>query len=211
MIFVGLASLGWSFAAAGAPETKALSSTRAMLLVVAAEPSETESLRQVAAELLGRLAVAVHAERVDHIDLDEIARPASRDARYLARVFVDLREPRRVTLWFVDPEHDRILVRQLDRSPGGDEVMREELGHILETSTEGLLSGAEIGLPRAKVMAVTGPTPDRPAPAPVFPRPESTGRRSFQLALFYEAQALSSQAPFTHGPGASFWFALPLH
>jgi hypothetical protein len=208
MIFAGLVSLGPAFVAHGAPEIQATSSTRAMLLVVAAEPSETESLRQVAAELLGRLAVAVRAERVGRIDLDEIARPASLAPQYLARVFVDLREPRRVTLWFVDPAHDRILVRQLDRSPGGDEVMREELGHILETSTEGLLSGAEIGLPRAKVMAVSRPTPDRPSPAP--PRLEPTGGRSLQFALFYEAQALSSQAFVTHGPGASVWFALPL-
>jgi hypothetical protein len=175
-----------------------------MLLVVAAEPREAEQLRQVAVELLGRLSVSIRADRVERIDAAEIAR--SPVAGYLARVYIDLRDPNRATLWFVDPAHDRVLLRQLNRAPSGDELLREELGHILETSTEGLLSGAEIGLPRASVLPQvptkeSAPTPDVPAP--------SIDKPFLQLALLYDVQGLSSQVPLIHGPEVSAYVAIP--
>src|SRR5260221_1509259 len=125
---------------------------RQVLLVVAADPGEAQRLGQVAAELLGRLSGRVRTGGVGRIDVGEIGGPMPPLPAYLARLFVDLREPTQATLWIVDPVHDRILVRRLPRAPGSEELAREELGHILETSIEGLLSGAEIGLPRAQVM-----------------------------------------------------------
>lgn len=175
-----------------------------MLLVIAAEPRDAEQLRQVAAELLGRLSVSIRADRVARIDAGDIARSPS--AGYLACVYIDLRDPSRATLWFVDPAHDRVLLRQLDRVPSGDELLREELGHILETSTEGLLSGAEIGLPRASVLPqvqAKDSAPPQDAPPPAIDRP------FLQLALLYEVQGLSSQVPLAHGPEASAYLAFP--
>jgi len=177
-----------------------------MLLVVAAEPQEAEQLRQVAAELLARLSVSIRAERVDRIDVEDLARSLPPHAGYLARVYIDLREPNRATLWFVDPAHDRILMRQLDRVPSGAELLREELGHILETSTEGLLSGAEIGLPRASVLPLVKATDSAPAEDALF---RSMPRPLLRWALLYEVQGLSSQAPLTHGPEASVYLAIP--
>jgi hypothetical protein len=177
-----------------------------MLLVVAAEPREAEQLRQVAAELLGRLSVSIQTDRVDRLDLEELARPLPPHPAYLARVYIDLRESNRATLWFVDPAHDRILLRQLNRVPSGDELLREELGHILETSTEGLLSGAEIGLPRASVLL---PVKAKDSAPPGEMQPRSTDNFFLQLALLYEVEALSSQAPVTHGPEASVYLAIP--
>jgi hypothetical protein len=206
LILFWLASSATSRDASSAPGSRPTPPQR-ILLVVAADAAETEQLAQVAAELLGRLSVTVRADRVDRIDTVQIARAATPDSGYIARVFIDLREPRRVTLWFVDPAHDRILVRQLDRLPGSDEVMREELGHILETSTEGLLSGAEIGLPRAKVIGEAKTLPDRGLPSP---EPQPKQQRALQFALSYEAQALSREAPVTNGPEASAWLALPM-
>jgi hypothetical protein len=175
-----------------------------MLLVVAAEPRDAEQLRQVAVELLGRLSVSIRADRVERIDAEEIARSPS--AGYLARVYIDLRDPNRATLWFVDPAHDRVLLRQLSRAPSGDELLREELGHILETSTEGLLSGAEIGLPRASVLPQvqtkeSAPPPDAPVP--------SIDKPFLQLALLYDVEGLSSQVPLIHGPEVSAYVAVP--
>lgn len=209
IVLFWLASSAWSRDATSTPGPRTTTTPQRILLVVAGEPAETEQLAQVAAELLGRLAVTVRADRVEHIDTVQIARAALTNSEYIARAFVDLREPRRVTLWFVDPAHDRILVRQLDRLPTNDEVMREELGHILETSTEGLLSGAEIGLPRANVIGAANPLPDRRAPSS-SPLPEPVYKGPLQFAFFYEAQALSNEAPITHGPEASAWLAWPV-
>ena len=72
---------------------------------------------------------------------------------------MDLRAPARGVLWIVDPAHDRVLVRELDRSRGREELSREELGHILETSTEGLLAGAELLDRYRDIMVVTSPPP----------------------------------------------------
>jgi len=176
-----------------------------MLLVVAAEPREAEQLGQVATELLGRLSVSIQADRVDRIDVEDLARALPPQSRYLARVYIDLRDPNRATLWFVDLAHDRILMRQLDRVPSGEELLREELGHILETSTEGLLSGAEIGLPRASVLLpvkATEAAPPRDSLSRSIPKP------FLQLALLYEVAGLSTEAPLTHGPEASAYLAI---
>ena len=195
----------WADDTAHRSETARAPEERRMLLVVAAEPREAEQLRQVAAELLGRLSVSIQSDRVDRIDMEDLARSLPPRSGYLARVYIDLREPNRATLWFVDPAHDRILMRQLDRVPSGEELLREELGHILETSTEGLLSGAEIGLPRASVLPIAK-APDS-APREDVP-PRAMPKPFLQLALLYEVQGLSSEAPLTHGPEASGYFAL---
>ncbi len=169
---------------------------RQVLLVVAADPGEAQRLGQVAAELLGRLSVRVRTRRVERIDVGEIAGPMPPLPAYLARLFVDLREPTQATLWIVDPVHDRILVRRLPRAPGSEELAREELGHILET-----------GLPRAEVMPMlTEPGTRRPPARP--PRPASTPRQ-WQIALLYELLALEGPSRIVHGPEASLFFRAP--
>jgi hypothetical protein len=180
LVAIPSALLGRGARAAPAPREAAR-----ILLVVAAEPGETAEFEKVAIELLGRLPVTVRVVRVTRIDVQEIARPVPAASAYLARIFVDLREPKRATLWFVDSSHDRILVRQLERALGSEELVREELGHILETSTEGLLSGAEIGLPRAEVvpMLQVPPKNETPAPPPAPAKGPDVPRRGWQAAL----------------------------
>jgi hypothetical protein len=174
-----------------------------VLLVVAADPREARELGQVVTELLGRLTVEIEVLRVERLDFGEIARPTPATPEtpsYLARLFVDLREPSRAVLWFVDPRHDRILVRQLDRTAGSEELLREELGHILETSTEGLLAGAEIGLPRAQVV----PTMLEAKPSgPAHASAKRSERSRFQIAALYEVEGFASPARVVHGPEAS--------
>jgi hypothetical protein len=186
-------------------ENDAHSEPRQVLLVVAADPSEARKLGQVTTELLGRLSVKVQVNRVERIDFGEIARPAPRVPPYLARLFVDLRDGTGAVLWFVDSIHDRILVRKLGREPGSPELLREELGHILETSTEGLLSGAEIGLPRAEVMPTLTEPEAKSLPAGSA---RTNTPRSWQLAVLYEIEGFSSPAFVTQGPEASIFFRI---
>jgi hypothetical protein len=195
----GLVTLLFAFGhTANAASAAVSEGPRRVLLVVAADSHEAHELGQVVTELLGRLTVEVEVTRVERLDFAEIARSAPSSAA-LARLFVDLREPSRAVLWFVDPEHDRILVRQLERPAGGsEELLREELGHILETSTEGLLAGAEIGLPRAQIIATLEPPPSRGAA-----RPPRTEESPFQIAALYELEGFASPARVAHGPEAS--------
>jgi hypothetical protein len=189
-----------------APRAETRSTTEAgrVLLVVAAEPGEAKALGQVATELLGRLSVTVELRRVARIDLAEVGRPSD-GARYLARIYVDLRRADSAALFFVDSAHDRILIREIARPPGSEEVAREELGHIFETSTEGLLSGAEIGVPRADVLPMLEPDKkEKPSPAV-----EITERRAWQASLLYELEVLAGPAYAVQGPEAGLFIRLP--
>lgn len=178
---------------------------KTVLLVVAASARETAELAQVTTELLGRLAVSVHVRQVRHIDLREITRPTLARATYLARAFIDLRARGPAVLWFVDEARDRVLMRELDRVPGEEELSREELGHILETSTEGLLSGAEIGVPRAEVI------PLLEAPGKQQPTLSKAPRaRPWQGTLLYEIAGLSSSVVVTQGLEAGIFLRMPL-
>jgi hypothetical protein len=173
-------------------------------LVIAAEPRAADELELVIRELLARLSVGVQVSQVARIDVHEIASPPPMTRPLLARVWIDFKKPGRATLYLLATAQDRLLVRTVDRAPAGDELAREELGHILETSAEGLLSGANVGLPRAEVIPLLEPTEPKPAPQPVVKIAETIPW--WQLGALYEVGALSSQVHFTHGPMLSALF-----
>jgi hypothetical protein len=166
-------------------------------LVVAAPGNEAAELAQVATELLGRLSVEVRLRRVVAIDVGDIARPVDAPTPYRARAFVDLKRPAHAVLWFVDSARDRVLIRDLERSPGREEITREELAHILEASTEGLLAGESIGVPRAEALPLL--TPKAPEPPKAQGRPPPPGEH-VQVVALYEVQMLSGAPRFQHGP-----------
>jgi hypothetical protein len=173
-------------------------------LAIAAEPRAADELELVVRELLARLSVAVQVSQVAHIDVREIASPPPLQRPLLARVWIDFKKPGRATLYLLATAQDRLLVRTVDRAPSGDELAREELGHILETSAEGLLSGANVGVPRVEAISLLEPTETKPAPPP--PPKANEVVPWWQLGALYEVSALSSQVRFTHGPMLSALF-----
>jgi hypothetical protein len=215
---------------APAVEAAAPAARREVLVEIAAgDEKERDALAQVARELLGRLAIDVRATHVGRVDVAAIAAPPSAPRAGveapLARVWIDWASPGRATLYLLDARRDRLLVRQVERPAGGDELAREELGHILETACEGLLAGGEVGVPRAGAVSSLLPHPPPPAvvaSAPSTPREDATAHVAFGAS--YEAAALGPQAPVTHGPAASIYvpgrrvglwttaqFRLPVH
>ncbi len=196
-------------AAEDAPDTAGT----VVLEIAAGEARESESLAQVARELLGRLSVEVRATQVARIDLAAIAATpragtsaagAGEDPP-LARVWIDWRVTGRATLYLLDARRDRLLVRQVERPVGGEELAREELAHILQTACEGLLAGGEVGVPRAALEPLLAPAAAAPPPPVVVSAaaPEraavGVGPR-WQVAVLYEAALLAAEAPVTHGP-----------
>jgi hypothetical protein len=173
------------------------------LEVAAADARDGDALAQVARELLGRLSVEVRASTVAHVDLAAVVAPPRELGAaepLLARVWIDWRAPGRATLYLRDARRDRVLVRQVERPEGGEELAREELGHILETACEGLLAGGEVGEPRAGVAPRLLPPSATAEAAPASP---ADGPSRLRLALLYEAGTLAPEAPLTHGPEAS--------
>ena len=120
----------------------------------------------------------------------------------MARAWVELHDGARVTIYVADVSGERLLVRHLPRNDEDRELVREATARIVATALEALLSGAQIGVERAKLIdASEGP----PAPSPP-PRPPPTPASAlgFTLGAHYGAQLFSSQIPIVHGPGLIF-------
>jgi hypothetical protein len=181
-----------------------------VLEIAAADAHDSDALAQVARELLGRLRLEVRATQVARVDLAAVVAPPRAGGAaepLLARVWVDWRLPGRATLYLLDTRRDRVLVRQVERPAGGEELAREELGHILETACEGLLAGSEVGEPRAGVAPRLLP-PSPPTTVVAAAPPPEGGPPRVRAALLYEVAALGGGVPFTHGPEASLFVAL---
>jgi hypothetical protein len=197
--------------AAEGPASEVAAPTSEVALAIAAEDArDSDALARVARELLGRLGLEVRAERVARVELAAVFAPPRAGVApepLLARVWVDWRTPGRATLYLLDGRRDRVLVRQVERPAGGEELAREELGHILETACEGLLAGSEVGEPRAGVAPrLLPPSPPTTVVAEAAPPPAS-GPARVQVALLYEAAAFGGGA-LAHGPEASLFVAL---
>ena len=98
-----------------------------------------------------------------------------------------------------------MLVREVAGDANNPELVREELGHILQTAVEGLKAGEQVGAPRSDVLtdaAVDEPADDRerdppaPGPQPTAAIAPSAGSRPLRLGLIYELLWLGAGARF---------------
>jgi hypothetical protein len=183
-----------------------------LLLTVAAPAEESARLVTVARELLQPLDVQVELRRVPHIDVAELRRPSAQS--YFARVWIALSPTGSARLYLEHGASDRLLVRDVPGNASNPELLREELGHILQAAVEGLKAGEEVGEPRQEVLQQVAPEQPRfsvgarepPAPPPIAPE-----RRSrLRAGLRYEARWLGDGARFEDGPGVAVAWAAPL-
>jgi hypothetical protein len=189
------------------------------LISVAAPSAEAERLEAVARELLERLAMQVELRRVERVDVGEIRRRAVGQT-YFARVWIAFAQSGRARLYLEHSARDRVLVRDVAADSGNPELVREELGHILQAALEGLQAGEEIGAPREDALQqveqeeapsrATAPptselTPAADAPEPPLPR----RRKVLRFGPRYEAVWLGDGARFEDGPGAVLGLTAP--
>lgn len=178
-------------------------------LTVAAPPSDAEALGAVARELLERLAMQTELRRVERIDLQELRQPL-RDRPYFARVWVMLGKAGKARLYLEHAARDRVLVRDVTDDAQNPELVREELGHILQTAVEGLKAGEEIGAPRDEALkqvdaeeAASAPPPKPPTEAAALPKaPLQPRPHRFRFGPRYEVAWLGDGKRFEDGPGA---------
>jgi hypothetical protein len=200
--------------------------------VVTAGP-EAKELEDVLRELVGYLPVKPHYARVDTVDAREVLTPPPSPAPALARVWIDLSNPQRATVFIVDGPWERVLVRHIPLKSGVDEVAREQIAHVVSAAIDALANGAEIGLTREEVKrSLFGkdeeatpplkeePPPPRherrhPAPGSSAPAEDYSTRDVYDwsgpaldappldLGLYYEVESWSGDALFVHGPAAA--------
>ncbi len=183
-----------------------------ILLTVAAPANEAGKLEAVAEELLKRLEMQVELRRVERIDVREIRQPLRREPAYFARVWIAFGKPGRARLYVEHAARDRVLVRDVTDDSNNPELVREELGHILQAAVEGLKAGEEIGAPRGEALqqvddeqAAAPPVkPAIPPPPPADQRVIAPPPRRFRFGPRYELVWLGDAGHFEDGPGAVF-------
>lgn len=195
-------------------EARERSST--LLLSVAAPAGEAERLEVVTRELLARLDTPVEMRRVPRIDVAEMRRALGPGQRYFARAWIAFSPMGGARLYLEHSASDRLLVRDVASDANNPELVREELGHILQTAVEGLKAGEEVGAPRndaLKDVAVDSAPADAPRDTPeplqVAPGPRQR-TRALRFGPRYEVLWLGDGARFQDGPGAVFEAALPI-
>lgn len=173
-----------------------------LLLTVAGSADESAGLEAVTRERLERLDVRLEMRRVRSIDPTEMRRPASR--AYFARVWITLNARGSARLYLEHAASDRLLVRDVPGDAANPELLREELGHILQAAVEGLKAGEDVGEPRAQVLQQVAPEA-RPVAGrgePTAPPAEAPRRPLLRFGARYEVRWLGAGPYLEDGPGA---------
>jgi hypothetical protein len=117
------------------------------VVVLIGEANRTPELAGVLAELLLHQGVKVQFNTQPHFEPRVLLDAGKDDTRVW--VFIALDGPLRARLYFRGPLGERFLLRELALRAGLDEVGRELIGRVVETSTLALLHSSE-GLNRAQ-------------------------------------------------------------
>jgi hypothetical protein len=132
---------------------------------------QSPELSAVLSELLERDGVHAQIASEERFDADALLSEGENDARVW--VFVVLRGERRARLYFRGPLAKRFMLRELTLRSGLDEVGRELIAQVVETSTVALLH-SEAGMSRDEVSASLAeertPPPPPQEPRTVEPR-----------------------------------------
>jgi hypothetical protein len=178
-------------------------------ILLVADSENQKLLGQVLEELLGRLGVRPEIRSVQSISPIEVVTPPPSPEPALARVFIDTSQKDAAVLYLVDTRWERILVRRVPLSAGMDEVVREELAHIVESSVEALRAGGKIGVAREELKDELGVREPPPAAEPKVetppraqtprPAPKRTSRFRVALGMGWEASLWTSDQ-IRHGP-----------
>ena len=167
-----LASVLLSALVVAAP-ARAQDDAQAVDLVFVGDATDASGLAVVLTELLDRVEVELRRGAIRAaLDPREVLTPDETAPPAIARVWVDASGPR-TTIYLVDGEWERILVRHVPLEAGFDEVGREQVAHIVYAAVEALMAGARIGLTRAEAREELGVPEPPPAPEPPAPVEEA--------------------------------------
>jgi hypothetical protein len=174
--------------AQASPETASagVAASRAVIVFVG-DAAEEGDLDELVREFLGRKGVEVESSHAARFEPDALFEDGAESTA--VRVFVRV-EPTRARLYFRGPGGARFLLRTIPLPSGLDEVGRELVGQVVESSVVTLLN-TSAGLSREQASAEVAL--------------ESTNEDTPPKA---EPHAEPSRAPRPHEPSLALWFAL---
>ncbi len=146
-------------------------------------------------ELLTGLHLSTHFARVEAERASDGSETSARED-LIALVQLDLGREGALGLRIVDPRRRRVLVRELPIPQGIDEIVREEVSHIVVYTVEAIARGEDIGEPQ--------PPPKERAPARA-PSPTRPPARAMALELETNGavRTYASVVPAVLGTGAA--------
>jgi hypothetical protein len=131
-------------------------------IVIAGSDPNVAAIHALVRELLERDGISVVTSRAETIEAQAIlANPGGRASAY---IWIDLRRPDEARLYLTSSHGDRIVVRLVPLAEGLDELGKESIGQVVESSALALARGAQIGMPREEAArALTAATqPEEP-------------------------------------------------
>ncbi len=111
-----------------------------------------------------------------------------------ARVWIEVAAGGRARITITDQRALRFLVREAALPTWPDELARETIAQMVESSVAALLENQGLGMTRAEAHSVLEARNESPAP------PQRDGQQH-SLGAFYQAQLFSPQIALAHGPG----------
>jgi hypothetical protein len=185
------------------------SSAEAVDVVIAADEASAPAMRAVVVELIERLRLATTVTFAPGVNAVELITPRAGAEPRVARVWIDLSKPERATLYLVDRDWERILIRHVRKMAGHEELAREAIGHILETAVDALTHGARIGIEREQARSELERESAPPAPV-LAPTPSraSAGPR-LEFGVMYEGELYAQGGVVASGPAGTFYIGAP--
>jgi hypothetical protein len=179
------------------------------LLVVVGERLPTSELSDALGTPI-RSKFSLRFARADRFGPEDLFR-AKIASEVDTHVWMDTTTPGVVRLYFANREGTRYLVRTIELSDPMDEMDREALAQVLESSLLALQEGTA-GLTRKQAESLLRPPrksvpPPEPTPVPAPSPPRAPSWRSQndgwlpETALFYRLAAHSDEVSIVHGPG----------
>jgi hypothetical protein len=167
------------------------------------------ALTQGIGDLLRARGINLRFSRQDQLtEQDLLGQQRARDPGR-ATIWITLPRPDLARLVLADPEFQRFLVREIPLPHGIDELGRESIGQVVESSSLALLQGAT-GMSRSEVRLALGEEfkpaanpPGQPSPSPAEPPPRDRPGRALRLRLgaTYGLGWSGSAFGLLHGPG----------
>lgn len=119
-------------------------------VVLTGATAPSTELSELIDELLRTAGVASRFLRVPEMGRTQLLAAASQPSSGHVRIWVKLCDSEHALLLFASPSRERYLVRQVTLRKGLDELGRERIGHVIQSSTLSLLRGGT-GMTRAQM------------------------------------------------------------
>jgi hypothetical protein len=203
-------AIGQDMDSVGSETARSPSAGRSVQVVLAGPAGESAELVALIAELLGAEAVTPDFSRVGGVRRAQLLDQAARPSSGTARVWVTLSGPDLALLLFAGPSGERYLVRQVPLRSGLDELGRERIAQVLQSSVLALLRG-EAGMTAAEMRVAVEKSGEEPAATPPpsevrrakpIERPVASSRpfASPRVGLGYSAEWAGHALRARHGP-----------